>query len=298
MAQNLEITPPQNEENFGVNQLYSSDFYEIKSWSYHISKEKQDTHNDCMSLVFVKKGHLHFNLSKDRFEMRSGHVLFDKPDYQFRFLPALGACTIFNFSDDFYRRFLEDLNLKRTFFFSNPQLLSIKLLSTPETEYLHYQLLKKAFRTGKLEMDNLVLELLHQIVHLITDGSKGLKLDTILETKHLSTIEMAKDYLYKNFASDISLQEISGHCLVSPFHFSRIFKKFTAFSPHQYLQRIRLKHGALLLKNSVLPVSEIAYSSGFNSLEYFATAFRQLYNQSPSQYRGGKKMASGAGVWE
>lgn len=267
------------------NTLFVSDFYQIKNWLYHFGSSAHDAYNDCMCVVFVKRGHLGFDLSKTRFELRSGHILFDKPDYQFRFLPALGECTVFNFSDGFYARFLEDMQLQRAFFFSNPHLLSLKLLSTPELDFLHFQLMQKAKTAGKLEMDYLVLDFLQHIVRVFTNGTEEVKLSNALQTNHLYTIEQAKDYMNQHFSSDISLQEISNHCLVSPFHFSRIFKKFTAIPPHQYLLGIRLKHGELLLKNTSKPVSEIAYSSGFNSLEYFATAFRQKYRMSPSQYR-------------
>jgi AraC family transcriptional regulator len=41
----------------------------------------------------------------------------------------------------------------------------------------------------------------------------------------------------------------------------------------------------MLLKNTLLPVAEISFAAGFNSAEYFATAFRQKYKMNPTQYR-------------
>jgi AraC-like DNA-binding protein len=83
----------------------------------------------------------------------------------------------------------------------------------------------------------------------------------------------------------MSLMEIAEHCHVSAFHFSRIFKMFTACSPHQFLLTVRLKHAELLLKNTALPVMEIAFSSGFNSIEYFTAAFKNKYGYPPARFR-------------
>src|SRR6185503_19416790 len=99
-----------------------------------------------------------------------------------------------------------------------------------------------------------------------------------------------KEYINNNFTSDISLTEIAEYSYVSLFHFSRIFKTFTSSSPHQFLLAIRLQHAAMLLRNSSMPVSDIAFTSGFNSIEYFTAAFRQKYNCPPSKFRLVKKI--------
>jgi len=51
---------------------------------------------------------------------------------------------------------------------------------------------------------------------------------------------------------------------------------------------IRLHHAEMLLKNSSLPIADIGFSSGFNSVEHFTTAFRLQYNTAPSKFRMGK----------
>jgi transcriptional regulator GlxA family with amidase domain len=77
--------------------------------------------------------------------------------------------------------------------------------------------------------------------------------------------------------------EIAGYCFVSPFHFSRLFKTFTAFSPHQFLLNTRLKNAEILLKNTSLSIADIAFASGFNSIEHFSTAFKNKFKCAPSK---------------
>lgn len=268
--------------------LFQSDFYQIKDWTFDFEEEKQSSQgfNDCLCVVFVRKGNFHFDLSKESYDMHSGHIIIDKPNYEYRLRPSSGQCSIFNFTDDFYRQFLEDMNLKQAFFFSNSNLLSLLLKSNPETEYLHYQILKNSAGGSKLEIDNLVLQLLKDIVSTITNSPLDEELETLIKSHHLVTIERAKEYMNENFATDISLFQIASYAHVSPFHFSRIFKKITSFSPYHYLQNIRLKHAEMLLKSTTLPISEISFASGFNNADYFATAFKQKYKVPPTGIRG------------
>lgn len=267
--------------------LFVSDFYEVKHWAYSFMEEEQSrkAFNDCFCVVFVKKGNCLFDIITSSYEMLSGHIVIDKPNYEYRFRPSLGECTIFNFTETFYRQIQEDFHLKNTFFFSNSNILSLMLQSRPEMEYLHFQIVKGAGYLCKLEMDNLVLDFINLIVAAISNISIEEEMNLSLNMNRLSTVEMAKNYLCENFRDDISLLDISSHCFVSPFHFSRIFKKFTSLTPHQYLQNIRLKHGEMQLTNTADSISDISFAAGFNSVEYFATVFRQKYKVNPSQYR-------------
>ena len=289
MTDRLVHTAITTGENSIADCIYKSDFYEIKNWAVDYSENKKvvNEYNDCFCFVFVKKGNFLFDLSTKSYDMHTGHIIIDKPHYEYSLRPSTGECSIFNFTDDFFGQLINDLNLKYSFFFSNSNMLSVLLKSTPEAEYLHYKVIKKRNKAGKMEIDNLVLELLKHLVTSITNSSHGEEVNTYLKAHQLEMVEKAKEYMHDKFATDISLYEISSYSHVSPFHFSRIFKKLTTWSPCQYLLNIRLKHGEMLLKNSTIPVTDVAFSSGFNSVEYFATAFKQKFKMNPTMYRNG-----------
>jgi AraC-like DNA-binding protein len=264
-----------------------SDFYEIKHWSYDLLANRQDMHgfNDCLCLVYVKKGHFLFDLSVKKHEMHSGYILLEKPGCDYRMRPSAGAVTIFNFTDDFRQQFVTDMQLEQAYFFGHQNILSVILQSTAAADYLHHQVLNTLPAAGKLEMDTLVIELFSEAAGIISNRSADEDIPVVSKANRLTTIERAKEYMHTHFSNDISLQEVAEHSFTSPFHFSRLFKKITSFSPHQYLQQVRMKHAEMLLKNSNLPVADIAYSSGFSSTAYFATAFKQQYKLNPLQYR-------------
>jgi AraC family transcriptional regulator len=177
------------------------------------------------------------------------------------------------------------MQMKHCFFKMKRQLVSVILRSTPETDYLHHQILNRFGQAGKLEMDHWVFEFFKRVSATAAAALPANDINTLPAAHRLTAVEQAKEYMNRHFASDISLGELATHCCVSPFHFSRIFKTITAVSPHQYLLHIRLKHGEMLLKNSGLPVCDIAYTSGFASAAYFATAFGQKYKMNPLLYR-------------
>ncbi len=270
-----------------LSYLFQSDFYEIKNWAFDFLEEKEGLKgfNDCFCLVYVKKGLYLFDYYKDQHDTHSGQMIIEKPNYKYRLRPSSGECSIFNFTDAFYQQFVDDLNLKSSFFFANENLLSLTMKANPECEYLHFQIMQNIRTMGKLEMDCLVMELLHHVVAIVNNDTYDFEIDAALKKFHLPTVEHAKAYIHNNFTADISLQEISTYSCVSPFHFSRIFKKITGFSPIQYLQSIRLKHSEMLLRNTAMPITDIAFSSGFATGEYFATVFKQKYKISPTQYR-------------
>ena len=96
----------------------------------------------------------------------------------------------------------------------------------------------------------MVFELIDKIFRSI-NGIQGFPiLDDKFKEHHLGTIEKAIEYLREHFEENISLKQLSEHCFVSPFHFSRLFKSVTGLPPHKYLLGIRLQHARFLLINS------------------------------------------------
>jgi AraC-like DNA-binding protein len=194
-------------------------------------------------------------------------------------------CTIFDFKTDFYSNLLAHYgNLK---FFTDNDLHSTLLKTDPELEFIHFYILHLVVtRSGsKLEIDNLVMEILEKTLTCLGPYQADPRINGRIKRNHLYTIEKAKAYITQNFTNDISLMEIAEHCHVSPFHFSRIFKMFTDCSPHQFLLTVRLKQAEILIRNTSMTVMEVAFSSGFNSIEYFTAAFKNKYKCPPARFR-------------
>jgi len=68
-------------------------------------------------------------------------------------------------------------------------------------------------------------------------------------------------------------------------HYSFRFREVMNTSPMKYLLDIRLEKARHLLITTPMRVSEVAYATGFNSLNYFAKRFREAYRVVPRTYR-------------
>ena len=99
------------------------------------------------------------------------------------------------------------------------------------------------------------------------------------------TAEEAKRYLDKNFAENISVNELAKSFFLTPSHFIVRFKKYTGYTPCQYKGMRRLEKARALLADSRLTLGEIAEKCGYSDLNSFVRSFRQAMNVTPGQFR-------------
>ena len=97
-------------------------------------------------------------------------------------------------------------------------------------------------------------------------------------------IVKAKLFIDDNYADNIDLGHISDEAFFSKFHFIRLFKKTYAKTPHQYLTFVRIEKSKLLLQTDI-PISEVCYAVGFDSISSFTGLFKRLVGQTPSAYQ-------------
>jgi len=78
------------------------------------------------------------------------------------------------------------------------------------------------------------------------------------------------------------LARVSG---VSEAHFSRTFKEAFSTPPHRYLLTRRIERATALLRETELPITDVAFQTGWSSLGTFGRTFRDVTGESPSELR-------------
>lgn len=78
------------------------------------------------------------------------------------------------------------------------------------------------------------------------------------------------------------LAHVSG---VSAAHFARQFKQAFGTPPHRYLLTRRIERATALLRDTDLPIIDIAFQTGWESLGTFGRTFRDITGQNPSVVR-------------
>jgi transcriptional regulator GlxA family with amidase domain len=81
---------------------------------------------------------------------------------------------------------------------------------------------------------------------------------------------------------------------VSEAHFARSFKQAFGVPPHRYLLTRRIERATALLRDTGLPITDIAFQTGWESLGTFGRTFRDITGESPSALRERARAAAGA----
>jgi AraC-like DNA-binding protein len=102
---------------------------------------------------------------------------------------------------------------------------------------------------------------------------------------HSQIVEQSLAYISEHFSEPLSLDVLAKNSNMSPFHFTRVFAAETGLTPHQYLIATRINSAKFLLKNTDMPIKEIAFGSGFNSESGFCATFRKREKMTPGEYR-------------
>jgi AraC-like DNA-binding protein len=89
-----------------------------------------------------------------------------------------------------------------------------------------------------------------------------------------------------------TLQELATHAGMSRSSFAIKFKEAVGEAPMEYLTRWRMLLAADRLENSSDPISNIAFSLGYESESAFSTAFKRVMGRSPRQFGRDPKLDS------
>lgn len=93
-------------------------------------------------------------------------------------------------------------------------------------------------------------------------------------------------YLNKNFASKVSVADITELCHCSESYINHLFKKRSGKNISAYVNSLRVEEAKKLLRGSHLSISEISGMTGFSDSNYFSTVFKKTNGISPANYRG------------
>jgi AraC-like DNA-binding protein len=98
-------------------------------------------------------------------------------------------------------------------------------------------------------------------------------------------VEIAKAYIQSNFARALTLKEISREVFLSPNYFSSLFAKATGMTVFDYVQQVRLEEARRLLRETSLPVRDVARQTGYQNAAHFTRTFKLQARQSPREFR-------------
>lgn len=105
------------------------------------------------------------------------------------------------------------------------------------------------------------------------------------DVKHADAIYQTIQYINKNYAEKVTLDEVASAVYLSPAYFSKIFKEEMKCNFNNYLNQVRINKSKNLLVNSKFSLVEIAGMVGYEDQSYFTKVFKKMTGLSPGKYR-------------
>ena len=106
-----------------------------------------------------------------------------------------------------------------------------------------------------------------------------------VERKSHWAVDALREYVNCHYEEHITLNGMAKIYFLNEKYLGRIFFQQTGVSFHQYLNQVRLKHCARLLRSTNKSVLEIALCCGFGNVTYCNRLFREQFGCTPGQYR-------------
>jgi AraC family transcriptional regulator len=141
---------------------------------------------------------------------------------------------------------------------------------------------------GRLYTEALVTEL---VIHLLREySSPGARENGSSRSPRYNQLRPALEMIHDDLQANPSLSALADAVQLSPHHFSRVFKRVTGLSPHQYVLSQRIQLARRLLVETKLSIAEVAHDVGFYDQSHFTYHFKRLVGVTPSAIRERKNI--------
>jgi len=100
-----------------------------------------------------------------------------------------------------------------------------------------------------------------------------------------AVVDFAIEYIQSHLSEKLTVDAIASSAGYSPSYFSQLFQKEMGMSPYQFVVQNRVERAQQLLQTTQLPIQDIAFQTGFNSVANFCYAFKKATGITPHEHR-------------
>ena len=102
--------------------------------------------------------------------------------------------------------------------------------------------------------------------------------------ERIDAVQRMQDYIESNLEQDISMADLAKAAGYSPWYSYRLFQSLLHMTPAVYIRRLRLSQSALRLRDEKVKIIDVAYDSGFESVDGYQRAFYKEFGCNPYEY--------------
>lgn len=264
-----------------------TDGLDIFFWVFNDSSSYVPTHwHSAMEIMYVLEGEVDVTVGGQTTVLLPGDVyLVDcAVPHSTKSLDGNKAVLI-QIPYPLLERYIPDINSRRFGFdcHSKNPIVKTKILQLIEI-IRQMQVVFEVKPDGEiLRFNSLVFEFLFQIYHNFSREMETVEAQK--ENKTFGRIQTILDYLDSNYASPISLDEISKVACLQKEYFCHFFKKNMGITYTNYLNDLRLSKIRDDLVDTDMPVKLILEKHGFSNYKLFRKMFSETFGCTPTTYR-------------
>jgi len=116
------------------------------------------------------------------------------------------------------------------------------------------------------------------------NSEKVIQAGNTLHSNQVTDIIRLIDWIEKNYAEKINLDNLSRISGFSKKYLCKVFKEYTSKTLINYINELRIENACHEMTIKRKSVTDSAFVSGFNDLSYFCRTFKKYKNMTPREY--------------
>ncbi len=259
--------------------------YRYRIWFNNLVAGFETHQHDALEIVMCLENIYTVSFGEQTYKLHEGDILFIPPNVPHSIeAPDNGSRFIMLFDLEFLKSFPSGDSILN--FLSKPLLYNI--VSHPHiysNAYSHLNMIVEAY-FSHVAFDDITIyaRLLDLFRDICSQNVKSEDEDYFKYTQNYDKFINILSYIDNNYAEDLSLEKVAQTANFSKYHFARLFKQYTNTTFYEYLSHKRIMVAReLILKN--IPVTDVAFQTGFNNLTTFCRCFKKYMNCSPTQFK-------------
>ena len=127
-------------------------------------------------------------------------------------------------------------------------------------------------------------------VSVVLNNFKHRKIDVVRHNSDINNdipfrIKEIIQFINLNINEKIEVAELAQKSRWKREHFIKMFAQYTGHTPYQYILKRKIEKAQVLLRETDVPLNEIAYELSFLSYSNFVNAFKKQTAMTPESYR-------------
>ncbi|MFL7795875.1 helix-turn-helix domain-containing protein [Clostridium chauvoei] len=260
--------------------------------TYTSIKEYPIHWHNSIEILYVLKGSLKVNIDTDSFEILEKELEIINVEEAHRIhSDEDNRVLVFHIDPYFFEKYYKDIN--NIFFYTNTS--DDNAQDGEEYDdfriFLSRILCETVQKTEDYDevVEATLVDLLYHLInnfHYLTYEKEELK----EKADQLARYHRISKYIFNNYDSNITLQDIAKKEFLSPHYLSHEIKYATGYSFTDLVNLTRVEESVKLLLDTDLSISDISDEVGFSHVRYLNKNFKIYYNCTPLQYRKKNKL--------